>query len=158
MGTRCVVVVHDQGFSGRLYRQWDGYPEGALHDVLEAADGARDNDARSLFEAISRSHDEKGDPLFRAEETSMARDPSIAIFGDQGDLEYIYAIDADRKSLTILGSFSGFESGDFIDLSKGGRRTMADLDARAESFQARGMAEGAQACMEVIGKMASSPM
>ncbi len=135
MGTRSIVVVTGRHAQDdqlketiRLYRHWDGSPDVMLATIAEAiavSQGilarwqdhfrtphpeVRSATARLLADAVlaaslgihgmgMRPDDRDGTPaVFRGPPTAEA-------FGDQGDLEWVYVLDADARTVHVHGGY-----------------------------------------------------
>lgn len=120
MGTRSVIVitgpaVYNQRETVRLYKHWDGYPTGNLPiiaEALETAAKAIEWDSKNGYGSIKptplttaalaawtvAASTTLSGPGARVEfESPEPFAPSM--LGDQGDLEWIYVIDLDAKTV-----------------------------------------------------------
>jgi len=112
VGTRCVIEMRQGGSAYRIYRHWDGYPEGVLADI------------KVLLEEVPEAkYRFKADPeyflamfIFYAKLTDYERTKGTRHFANftwdygygvcslncqHGDLDYFYSIDCDKGKIEI---------------------------------------------------------
>jgi len=88
MSTRCNIIVKAKGKKITLYHHWDGYPEGVGQDLVNKLQKVFDNDYFCLWTHIVNK-------LVKDRE-----DEGYEITtGLHGDIEYLYTIDTDKKTL-----------------------------------------------------------
>ena len=121
MGTRSTILVTGHGnyspMTIRLYKHWDGYPTGNLSIIeralesaisLKSRDAARfGNDEKPLTvelvvgKIIGEATDVTGMGAKIEETFQDSLKPEH--FGNQGDLEWVYVIDCDAKTVKMYG-------------------------------------------------------
>ena len=88
MGTRCNIIVKAKGKKITLYHHWDGYPEGVGQDLVNKLQKVFDNDYfchwTHIVNKLVKDREDEGYEITT---------------GLHGDIEYLYTIDTDKKTL-----------------------------------------------------------
>lgn len=113
MSTRAAVIFKDGLNELYFYRHSDGYPEATGEDLKEFVEGyqkhLRPNIGQSAGHLIVRGHKEYSDTAYiKGYEWKVgAYEPMPYSPELQGDLEYFYTIDLEKKVLTVSKKFNG---------------------------------------------------
>lgn len=133
MGTRSIIIVTGRGSYGpetiRLYKHWDGYPTDNLPLMLGALTKAKaqceasnkrfnseDNIKKPIVSQVAgliigESSNEYGMgcyvDAFEGDDGQYQESFKAKHLGNQGDLEWLYILNLDDKSLNIYGAYYG---------------------------------------------------
>lgn len=115
MSTRSIIVVTSKEKTVRVYKHHDGYPSGNLpviHDALEALIGVPNEDVKKLNSMIGIQLDVDSLAQKILEVTELDKENLEATYkgpfkpahlGNQGDLEWIYLVNLDNRSVNVYG-------------------------------------------------------
>lgn len=86
MSTRCNIIIKDKYNEFWLYHHHDGYPEGVGADLTKRMNSAfeKDLDLSDVVNMLIKDIDDEYE----------------ITTGEHGDIEYLYKIDVDRKTLS----------------------------------------------------------
>ncbi|MBY0525575.1 MAG: hypothetical protein K2R98_19375 [Gemmataceae bacterium] len=135
MGTRSIILITGKGRHGgkqtvRLYRHWDGYPTCNLSTIAEAIEKANELHQKYAMQSWSKDYqltdmpaqtfadlvvassiqwdgaaaridDDNGRDCVWHEELSSAH------YGNQGDLEWVYVVDVEQRTVKVYGNDYG---------------------------------------------------